>query len=60
MNLEALKSLLPVFAAVAALGGFYYTTQHRLDHLEVQVTELEEKIGKLTKKVNKINKETSQ
>ena len=60
MNLEGIKNLLPVFAVVAALGGFYYTTQDRLDHLEVQMAEIEGKIEKLTKRVNKKNKEISQ
>ena len=29
--LESMKTLLPLLAVVAVLGGFYYTTQHRLE-----------------------------
>lgn len=32
-----LKALIAVFSAVAVLSGFYYTTLHRLDTLEVSI-----------------------
>ena len=37
-----IKILITLFAIVAGLGGFYYTTQMRLDRLE---TAIEEKQG---------------
>jgi hypothetical protein len=33
-----IKTLIAVFSAVAVLAGFYYTTLHRLDTLEAQVS----------------------
>ena len=68
---ESIKSLLPLLALVAALGGFYYTTEHRLEELETEVkgltTEISglndtledvlESVEKLSKKVNKKNKD---
>ena len=32
--IDHLKVLLPLLAVVAVGAGFYYTTNHRLDHLE--------------------------
>ena len=59
------KTLLTVSVIVASLGGFYYTTQLRLDSLEDSVTELRELKGevsavkkellKLSRKVRKLN-----
>tara|TARA_R110001583_G_scaffold167684_1_gene320486 strand:- start:136 stop:309 length:174 start_codon:yes stop_codon:yes gene_type:complete len=51
-----LKTAIAVIASIAVLGGFYYTTQHRLDHLELKVTELQEEVArveKLTKRKKK-------
>ena len=47
------KTLLTVSVIVASLGGFYYTTQLRLDSLEDSVTELRELRGE----VNAVKKE---
>ena len=33
-----IKTIVFLMGSVAVLGGFYYTTQHRLDHLE-KITE---------------------
>jgi len=44
-----LKSALAIIAAVGVLGGFYYTTQHRLDHLESEIARIE----KIAKRKNK-------
>ena len=40
----------------ATLVGFYYTTNHRLDHLEDMVVELKEQDFLLEQKINKKNK----
>tara|TARA_R110000824_G_scaffold215226_1_gene401450 strand:- start:122 stop:325 length:204 start_codon:yes stop_codon:yes gene_type:complete len=47
------KTLLTISVIVASLGGFYYTTQLRLDSLEDSVTELRELRGE----VNAVKKE---
>ena len=40
MDLNAIKILWPLLALIAMLGGFYYTTELRLNHLEADVAEL--------------------
>ena len=35
---------------VIVFGGFYYTTQHRLDHLEAKISDLEIEISKVKKR----------
>jgi|TARA_Y100000310_G_C20190248_1_gene582156 hypothetical protein len=45
MNLNAVKTLWPLLALIAMLGGFYYTTELRLNHLEADVAELREDVG---------------
>ena len=68
---ESVKSLLPLLALVAVLGGFYYTTQHRLGELETKMEGLAIEISglndtledvlasveRLSKKANKKRKE---
>ena len=44
-----IKTLIAIIAAVGVLGGFYYTTQLRLDHLESEI----ERIEKIAKRRNK-------
>ena len=51
--IEQLKTMLPLLAVVAVGAGFYYTTNHRLDHLEGVVESLKEDNVKLRKLVNK-------
>ena len=51
--LENVKNLIPLAAAIIALAGFYYTTQHRLDHLEDKIVELQQEDMKLKKMINK-------
>lgn len=51
--MEQLKGLLPLLALVAIGAGFYYTTNHRLDHLEKMVESLKEDNTKLRKLINK-------
>ena len=54
--MENLKTLIPIGAVLIAIAGFYYTTQHRLDHLEAKIVELEEQDKKLRKSIARISK----
>jgi len=54
--IEQLKSLMPIFALIAIGAGFYYTTNHRLDHLEETVESLKEDNSRLRKLINKKGK----
>ncbi len=56
ITLENIKSLIPVGAVILAIAGFYYTTQHRLEHLEKKIEELEEQDKKLKKLISKKSK----
>ena len=38
-----------VIAAIVAIAGFYFTTQHRLEHVEEKIEELQEQDKKLKK-----------
>ena len=49
-TLEDIKKLMPIFAIVVALAGFYYTTQHRLDHIEDEISDIKVLIKKNKKK----------
>ena len=44
-----LTTILTIGGIIAVLGGFYYTTQHRLDHIEAELERIE-KIAKRKKK----------
>ena len=44
-----LKTLITIVAFAATMGGFYYTTQSRLDSLETAVTQLQKQIKRLTR-----------
>ena len=57
--IENIKGLLPLFAVVAALGGFYYTTQHRLDHLEGEMEELAAGVLQLSESMEQISKQVN-
>ena len=66
MKLDDIKTMWPVLTALVVLSGFYYTTQLRLDHLEMKVVQLEVQVDKnnnlsnelksLKRKVNKLSK----
>jgi len=56
-SIENLKSLLPIIAAIVALAGFYYTTQHRLDHIEAEIDELKQQDKKIKKLISKNRKQ---
>jgi len=52
-----IKTMMSILAAAAILGGFYYTTQHRLDLLEADIADLETEITKVRKIANRKNKQ---
>ena len=54
--LENIKILIPIAAGVLAIAGFYYTTEHRLEHIEQQIADLQEQDVKLKKLINKKKK----
>jgi len=49
-------TLVTIITAAAILGGFYYTTEHRLDDLEDDVAEISQQVKRLTKKSPRANK----
>jgi len=51
--LENVKVLIPLIAAIIALAGFYYSTQHRLDHLEDMIIDLQQEDIKLKKSIKR-------
>ena len=57
--IENIKGLLPLFAIVAALGGFYYTTQHRLDHLEGQMDEISSEVEQFSESLEQISRQVN-
>lgn len=44
-----IKTLITLFTFAATMGGFYYTTQLRLDSLEASVEKVEKQIKVLKK-----------
>ena len=51
-----IKTGIAIITAIAVLGGFYYTTQHRLDHLEAKMSALQgeiERVEKIAKRKKK-------
>ena len=55
MKLENLdiKTLITLLTFAAAMGGFYYTTQDRLNHLEENVVQLERQVKRLMRQNKK-------
>ena len=68
--LDNLKVLLPILTVVTVGAGFYYTTNHRLDHLEeivnsmkadnkdlhLQLYKIEDKLKKQDEAINRMRK----
>ena len=48
-----LKSIIAICTIAATLGGFYYTTQSRLDNLEQEVTTLKKQVKRIARKNTK-------
>tara|TARA_R110000824_G_scaffold27426_11_gene93248 strand:- start:1977 stop:2132 length:156 start_codon:yes stop_codon:yes gene_type:complete len=42
-----IKTLITLITISVAIGGFYYSTQDRLEHLEESITKLEKKVNRL-------------
>ena len=51
-----LSHIIAILTIVATLAGFYYTTNHRLDHLEDLVVELQVQDAKLRQMISKKGK----
>jgi len=48
-----IKTLITIVTFAATMGGFYYSTQLRLDHLESKVTQVEKQIKQIKKRNRK-------
>ena len=57
--IDQLKTILPLLAVVAVGAGFYYTTNHRLDHLEGVVSSLKADNDKLQQVSGKLEEANS-
>ena len=55
-SLEQIKGLIPIVAVIMAIAGFYYTTQHRLEHIEKDITALKEENKRIRKLINRKEK----
>ena len=55
-SLDQLKGLIPVLAVIMAIAGFYYTAQHRLDHIEEEIKELQDEDSRIKKSIKRKNK----
>ena len=51
-----IKTALTVGAIIALLGGFYYTTQMRLDNIEQEIASLHSEIAKTNKLIRRKSK----
>tara|TARA_R100000808_G_C2141101_1_gene148918 strand:+ start:1500 stop:1673 length:174 start_codon:yes stop_codon:yes gene_type:complete len=51
-----IKTMIAIVASVGVLGGFYYTTQMRLDNIEQDIIQLQADIKKTNKLVRRANK----
>ena len=49
-----IKTLITIITFAATMGGFYYSTQIRLDHLEDKVTGIEKQIKQIKKTKRKL------
>ena len=48
-----IKTLITLLTFAAAMGGFFYTTQDRLAHLEEDVIQLEKQVKRLIRQNKK-------
>lgn len=55
-SLEQIKGLIPIIAVIMAIAGFYYTTQHRLSHVEEEIKELKDEDSRIKKLIKRKNK----
>ena len=52
-----IKTLITVCGIIAMLGGFYYSTQYRLDDLEDQITKISQKLDTQNGELKQIKKQ---
>ena len=52
-----IKTLITIAGIVALLGGFYYSTNHRLSHLESQLVEVTKGQDELSGQLKQIQKQ---
>ncbi len=52
-----IKTLITVCGIIAMLGGFYYSTQYRLDALEDQITKISQKLDTQNGELKQIKKQ---
>ena len=52
-----IKTLLTIGGIVAVLGGFYYSTQHRLGHLEGKIERVSQQLDVQTGELKQIKKQ---
>jgi hypothetical protein len=52
-----IKTLITITGIVALLGGFYYSTNHRLSHLEGQLVEVTKGQDELSGQLRQIQKQ---
>ena len=52
-----IKTLITVCGVIAMLGGFYYSTQYRLDSLEDQITKISQKLDTQNGELKQIKKQ---
>ena len=58
MNLTMdIKTLIAVATIVALMGGFYYSTQYRLDTLESQIGEVSQKLDTQRGEIRQLRKQ---
>jgi hypothetical protein len=51
-----IKTIITLLTFAAAIGGFYYSTQDRLGHLEDQAVTMSKQIKQLKKNVRELSK----
>ena len=52
-----IKTLIAIGALIATLGGFYYSTQHRLNNLEDQIDSITQQIDVQAGQMKQIQKQ---
>ena len=51
--LDNIKTLIPIVAAICFMAGFYYTTNHRLEQVEGEMSELRSELKSIKKSLRK-------
>jgi cell division protein FtsL len=53
-----IKTILTVGGIIAVLGGFYYSTQYRLESLEAKIESIDKKVDTQAGELNQLRKQT--